>query len=56
MRFFRNSLTKNAGMLVLSIYLIVSGLISLFHMSLGELSFISPLLALVAGVLLIMGR
>jgi len=53
---FRNKLTQNRGMLVLSVYLILVGLIGLFHINLGELGFITPLLALIAGVFLIIGR
>ena len=52
----RNKLTKSTGMLLLSIYLILVGLIGLFHINLGELSFITPLVALVAGVFLLIGR
>ena len=48
--------TKNIGMLLLAIYLIVIGLIGLFSISLGQLSFAVPLLALVAGILILIGK
>ncbi len=47
---------KNVGMLLLAIYLIVVGLIGLFGISLGQLSFVVPLLAVVAGVCLLIGK
>jgi hypothetical protein len=50
------NINKNVGMLVLAIYLIVEGLIRLFHFNLGELSIVVPLMALVAGILILIGR
>lgn len=47
---------KTPGQLVLAIYLIIVGLIGLFGISLGQLAFLVPLLALVAGVLLLVGK
>jgi hypothetical protein len=47
---------KNLGMLLLAIYLILVGLIGLFGISLGQLSIIVPVLALVAGVFLLIGK
>ena len=47
---------KNLGMLLLAIYLIVVGVIGLFGISLGQLSFLVPVLALIAGVLLLVGK
>jgi hypothetical protein len=47
---------KNLGMLLLAIYLIVVGVIGLFGVSLGQLSFLVPVLALVAGVFLLIGK
>jgi hypothetical protein len=47
---------KNLGILLLSIYLIIVGLIGLFGISLGQLSIVVPLLALVAGVFLLIGK
>ena len=50
------NITKNIGMLVLAIYLIVVGLIGVFGFSLGQLSIVVPLLALVAGILILIGK
>jgi len=44
------------GMLLLAIYLIFVGLIGLFGISFGQLHFLLPLLALVAGILLLIGK
>jgi hypothetical protein len=48
--------TKNLGMLLLAIYLIVVGLIGIFGISLGGLSIILPILALVAGIFILIGK
>jgi hypothetical protein len=50
------NMTKNRGMLALAIYLIIVGLIGAFGINLGALSLVVPVLALVAGVLLLLGR
>ena len=50
------NITKNIGMILLAIYLIVSGLIGLFGISLGPLSVIIPILALAAGILILIGK
>jgi len=50
------NIVKNLGMLLLAIYLIVVGLIGLFGMSLGQLSILVPILAIVAGVVILMGK
>jgi len=50
------NMSKNRGLLVLGIYLIIVGLIQVFNISLGQLSLIVPVLAVVAGVLLIIGK
>jgi hypothetical protein len=47
---------KNLGQLLLAIYLILAGLIGLFHISLGALWFLMPVLALAAGILLLLGK
>ncbi len=47
---------KTPGFLVLSIYLILVGLIGLFGINLGQLSIVVPVLALVAGVLILIGK
>ncbi|HEY3901373.1 MAG TPA: hypothetical protein VGM54_22380 [Chthoniobacter sp.] len=47
---------KNLGMVLLAIYLILVGVIGLFGVHLGALSFITPLLALIAGICLLVGK
>lgn len=46
----------NLGMLVLAIYLILIGVIGIFHVSLGTLGIIVPILALVAGILIVLKK
>ena len=48
--------TSSAGMLTLAIYLILVGLIGIAHISLGMLSIVVPILALVAGVCILIGK
>ena len=50
------NISRNRGLLVLGIYLVVIGLTHLFGINLGQINFIVPLLALVAGILLILGK
>jgi len=50
------ALTRNLGMLLLGIWLILTGLIPLLGMSLGSLSLLLPVLAVAAGVLILLGR
>jgi hypothetical protein len=47
---------KNLGMICLAIYLILIGLGALVGLSLGSLDIIVPILALVAGILILLGR
>jgi hypothetical protein len=47
------NLQKNLGMLLLAIYLICVGLVGLFGFSLGV---VPAVLALIAGILIIIGR
>lgn len=49
-------LQKNLGMLLLAIWLILYGLIALLSLSFAGLSIIMAILALAAGVLLLLGR
>lgn len=49
-------IVRSPGMLLLAIYLIFVGLIGLFGISLGQLQIVVPLLALIAGILLLIGR
>ena len=47
---------KNIGMVLLSIYLIVVGVVGLAGVSLGALSILVPILAIAAGVCLFIGK
>ena len=50
-------MTKNLGMLLLAIWLIVTGLLQFVSLGIPELgSLILPLLAIVAGVLLLLNK
>ena len=50
------AITKNLGMLVLAIYLIVVGALGLGVISIGGLGPVVALLAVAAGVLILLGR
>ena len=50
------TITKNLGMLLLAIYLIIVGLIGTFGFSLGQLSILVPILAITAGVFILIGK
>ena len=50
------NVSRNRGLLVLGIYLVLVGVIQVFGIHLGQLSVIVPILAIVAGVLLIVGK
>jgi hypothetical protein len=47
------NITKNLGMLLLAIYLILIGLMGLFGFS---LAIVMPILALAAGILILIGK
>jgi hypothetical protein len=49
-------ITKNIGMLLLAIYLILVGIVGIFGISLGAASILLPILALIAGVMLLLGK
>lgn len=49
-------LPKNLGMLLLSIWLILTGLIPLLSLSFSGLGTLMAILAITAGVLILMGR
>jgi len=49
-------LTKNLGMFLLSIWLILTGLIALTSISFQGLFFLMGILAIVAGILILLGR
>lgn len=48
--------TKNIGMLLLAIWLILYGLIALFSLSFSGLGVIMGLLAIAAGIFILIGR
>jgi hypothetical protein len=48
--------TKNIGMLLLAIWLILYGLIALFSLSFDGLGVIMGLLAIAAGIFILIGR
>ncbi len=47
---------RNPGMLLLAIYLILTGLAGLFGLSFAGMGLVMAILALLAGVLILMGR
>jgi hypothetical protein len=49
-------ITKNLGMLLLAIYLILVGIIGIFGVSLGAAGILLPILALIAGILILLGK
>ena len=52
----RMKINRNLGMLLLGIWLILTGLLPLLHLGLGELSIVMELLAIIAGALILLGR
>jgi hypothetical protein len=48
--------TKNLGMLLLSIWLILTGVIPLLNLSFSGLHTIMAILAIIAGLLILLGR
>ena len=49
-------ITKNLGMLLLAIWLIMTGLVPLLNLNFQGLSLIMSVLAIAAGVLILLGR
>ena len=47
-------ITKNIGMLLLAIYLILVGITSLFHIAIGAI--VMGVVALIAGILILIGK
>ena len=47
---------KNIGLTLLAVYLIVFGVVGIFGISLGQLSIVLPILALAAGICLLIGK
>ncbi len=50
----RSTMTKNIGMLLLAIYLILAGITTLFHVAIGAV--VMGVLALVTGILILVGK
>jgi hypothetical protein len=50
------SVTKNIGMLLLAVWLIVTGLVPLLQLSFTGLGTVMAVLAIAAGVLILVGR
>ena len=49
-------ITRNLGMLLLAAWLILTGLIPLLHLSFSGLGTVIAILAIAAGVLIVVGR
>ncbi len=49
-------LARNVGMLLLSVWLILTGLVPLFHLSFSGLHIVMAILAIAAGALIVVGR
>jgi hypothetical protein len=49
-------ITKNIGMLLLAIYLVLVGIMGLTGMSLGAAGILLPILALIAGIMILLGK
>ena len=47
---------KNIGPALLAVYLVVVGVVGIFGISLGQLSIVLPILALAAGICLLIGK
>ena len=50
----RRMMTKNIGMLLLAIYLILVGITTLFHIAIGAI--VMGVVALMAGILILIGK
>jgi hypothetical protein len=50
----KSMITKNIGMLLLAIYLILVGITTLFHIAIGAI--VMGVLALIAGILILIGK
>jgi hypothetical protein len=50
------TLTRNIGMLLLAIWLILGGLMPLFNLSFSGVGTVMAILAIAAGVLIVIGR
>jgi hypothetical protein len=50
------NITKNLGMLLLAAYLILTGLVTIASLNLGQASIVMPILAMAAGILILLGK
>ena len=50
------NINKNTGMLLLAAYLIISGIVAIAGISLGQAAIIMPILALAAGIFILLGK
>jgi hypothetical protein len=50
----KSAMTKNIGMLLLAIYLILVGITTLFHITIGAI--VMGVVALLAGILILVGK
>ncbi len=50
------NITKSIGMLLLAIYLILIGIIGVSDFSLGQAAIVLPILAIAAGVFILIGK
>ena len=48
--------TRNLGLLLLGMWLVLSGLVPLFHLSFSGLGTLMAILAIAAGALILLGR
>jgi hypothetical protein len=49
-------ITRNLGMLLLAVWLIITGLVPLFNFSFSGLGTVMAILAIASGVLIVLGR
>jgi len=54
--FKKTKLTKSLGMLLLGIWLILTGLMQVITLPIPEMGFLLALLAIVAGIFILLGR
>lgn len=47
---------SNLGLRVLAIYLVIIGVMGIFGVTLGQLGIVVPILALIAGICLLIGK
>ncbi len=54
--FKKTKLTKSLGMLLLGIWLILTGLMQVITLPIPEMGFVMAVLAIVAGIFILLGR